>query len=194
MASRPVRMTPSTDEVAALIADFTANVSGELDPRIERAAKAVLIEFARGRAWARSRIRRRRRRAGTPIGFRLGEDGCVIWGATRRSDAGDRRARQRRAAALLRLQRLLRRRAQQRPRQRHGERASSRPPNGLTVSGAEAPVRARRRLRGRGCGLRRVLDRAGRLGLHQPDRHRRDLRDRARARPRCRTRRARRWP
>jgi 2-methylcitrate dehydratase len=72
------------DEVAALIADFSANVSGNLDAVSERAAKAVLIDslaVAMG-ALAHPAAMAARRHA---TRFALGEDGCVIWGAARRT-------------------------------------------------------------------------------------------------------------
>jgi 2-methylcitrate dehydratase len=72
------------DEVAALIADFTALVSGKLEARAERGAKAVLIDslaVASG-ALAHPAARAARKHAGR---FILGNHGCVVWGATTRT-------------------------------------------------------------------------------------------------------------
>ena len=71
------------DEVAALIADFTARVSGKLDARAERGAKAVLVNslaVATG-ALAHPAAQAARKHA-TRFAAR---EGCVIWGTTKRS-------------------------------------------------------------------------------------------------------------
>jgi 2-methylcitrate dehydratase len=71
------------DEVADLIADFAANVPGELDARAGRAAKSVLIDslaVCMG-ALAHPAAQAARRHA-----YRFPtSEGCVIWGSTRRS-------------------------------------------------------------------------------------------------------------
>ena len=72
------------DEVAALIAKFSANVSDKLDPRIERAAKATLVNsiaVAFG-ALTHPAAQAARRHA---YRFPVGSGGCVIWGSTKRS-------------------------------------------------------------------------------------------------------------
>ena len=72
------------DEVAALIAAFTTGVSGELDTRSERAAKAVLIDLlavAMG-ALGHPAAHAARKHAAR---FVLGDNGCVVWGATTRT-------------------------------------------------------------------------------------------------------------
>ncbi len=77
-------MSEAPDEVAALIADFTTNVSGHLDPRSERAAKAVVINsiaVAMG-ALAHPAAQAARRHAAR---FVLAENGCIIWGARTRT-------------------------------------------------------------------------------------------------------------
>ena len=74
----------SSDEVAALIANFTAGVSGTLDARCERGAKAVLIDsiaVAMG-ALAHPAAQAARKHAAR---FVLGENGCVVWGARTRT-------------------------------------------------------------------------------------------------------------
>jgi 2-methylcitrate dehydratase len=78
------RPTEAPDEVAALIANFTANVSGELDPPAERAARAVLIDslaVATG-ALAHPAAQAARRHASR---FVLRDNGCAVWGATERT-------------------------------------------------------------------------------------------------------------
>jgi 2-methylcitrate dehydratase len=77
-------MSEAPDEVAALIADFTTSVSGHLDPRSERAAKAVVIDsiaVAMG-ALAHPAAQAARRHAAR---FVLAENGCIIWGARTRT-------------------------------------------------------------------------------------------------------------
>src|SRR5580700_298351 len=72
------------DEVAALIAIYTADAGDALDARIERAAKAVLTDslaVAMG-ALAHPAAQAARRHA---YRFPAGDGGCVIWGSTRRS-------------------------------------------------------------------------------------------------------------
>jgi len=83
-------LTPSTifsdtgDEVGALIASYTANVSDELDRCIERAAKAALVDsiaVAMG-ALTHPAAHAARRHA---YRFPVGTDGCLIWGTTKRT-------------------------------------------------------------------------------------------------------------
>src|SRR5262245_25447461 len=79
-----VRPAEVPDEVAALIADYTVNVPGDLESQSERAAKAVLIDslaVAMG-ALAHPAAQAARRHAGR---FVPGEGGCVVWGATTRT-------------------------------------------------------------------------------------------------------------
>jgi 2-methylcitrate dehydratase len=78
------KITEAPDEVAALTARYTVTVSEALEPRIERAAKAALtdsIAVAVG-ALAHPAAQAARRHA---YRFRVGEDGCVIWGSTKRT-------------------------------------------------------------------------------------------------------------
>jgi 2-methylcitrate dehydratase len=78
------KQADSQDEVAALIAHFSANVSGQLAPRIERAAKAALIDsiaVALG-ALTHPAAQAARRHA---YRFPAGADGCVIWGSGKRA-------------------------------------------------------------------------------------------------------------
>ena len=83
-------MTSSTtsfgtgDEVAALIAGYTTNVSDVLDRRIERAAKAALVDsiaVAMG-ALTHPAAHAARRHA---YRFPVGADGCLIWGTNKRT-------------------------------------------------------------------------------------------------------------
>lgn len=72
------------DEVAELIADYVVNVSGKLDARAERSAKAALIDsiavaVAALRHPAAQNARRHAYR------FPAGRDGCVIWGTQKRA-------------------------------------------------------------------------------------------------------------
>ena len=177
-------MSEAPDEVAALIADFTTSVSGNLDPRSERAAKAVVMDsiaVAMG-ALAHPAAQAARRHAAR---FVLAENGCIIWGARTRTTP---------EIAALTNGVLLR--CYDYNDFFVGERNSGHGSDMVSavvaaaewqnVSGAKSALGARRRLRGSWRGLRRVLDRARRLGLHQPHGHRRNLRDRARPRPRCR--------
>src|SRR5450432_642815 len=72
------------DEIAALIAVYTADVSGALDAPTERAAKAVLMDslaVAMG-ALAHPAAQAARRHA---YRFPGGEGGCVVWGSPRKS-------------------------------------------------------------------------------------------------------------
>jgi len=72
------------DQVAALIAAYAANVSGALDERSGRAAKAVLIDsiaVAMG-ALAHPAAQAARRHAAR---FAFGDNGCVVWGTPDRS-------------------------------------------------------------------------------------------------------------
>ncbi|MEA2907544.1 MAG: 2-methylcitrate dehydratase [Alphaproteobacteria bacterium] len=72
------------DEVAALIARYAVNVSATLAPRIERAAKAALIDsiaVAMG-ALAHPAAQAARRHA---YRFPVGADGCLLWGSERRT-------------------------------------------------------------------------------------------------------------
>jgi 2-methylcitrate dehydratase len=78
------KITEASDEVAALIARYTVTVSEALEPRIERAAKAALtdsIAVAVG-ALAHPAAQAARRHA---YRFPAGEDGCLIWGSTKRT-------------------------------------------------------------------------------------------------------------
>src|SRR5260221_12204821 len=79
-----VRLAEVPDEVAALIADYAVHARDDLDPQTERAAKAVLIDslaVAMG-ALAHPAALAARRHAGR---FMLGDGGCAVWGATRRT-------------------------------------------------------------------------------------------------------------
>lgn len=72
------------DEVAALIAVYTTDVSGTLDAATERAAKAVLTDslaVAMG-ALAHPAAQAARRHA---YRFAGGEGGCAVWGSPRKS-------------------------------------------------------------------------------------------------------------
>jgi 2-methylcitrate dehydratase len=78
--------TPSGtgDEVAALLAAYTVQVSNVLDPSIERAAKAALVDsmaVAMG-ALTHSAAQAARRHA---YRFPVGADGCVIWATNKRT-------------------------------------------------------------------------------------------------------------
>jgi 2-methylcitrate dehydratase len=84
MSMLDTHSSPANDEVASLIAGFTANVSENLDARIERAAKAALIDsiaVALG-ALAHPAAQAARRHA---YRFPVGGEGCVIWGSAKRS-------------------------------------------------------------------------------------------------------------
>src|SRR5439155_946423 len=81
--SSPASSDPG-DEVAALIAHFTINVSDQLEPHIKRAAKATLIDsiaVAMG-ALTHPAAAAARRHA---YRFPVGEDGCLIWGTAKRT-------------------------------------------------------------------------------------------------------------
>ena len=154
--------------------DDVAELSGLLHGG--RIRKADASHPACGKACARRLDRGVARRAGAPR-VAGGAAPCRRFPDARSGDLGhhvcggaapDRRAGQRRAAARLRLQRLLRRPAQRRPSERHGLRA-----------GRGRRVGRRRRARAADAlavGYEVVgacstpLDRAGRLGLHQPHR------------------------
>ena len=72
------------DEVAALIAGYTASVSERLDKRTQRAAKAVLVDsiaVAMG-ALAHPAAQAARRHA---YRFPVSEGGCLIWGTMKRT-------------------------------------------------------------------------------------------------------------
>jgi len=72
------------DEVAALIAGYTAKVSENLDQRMQRAAKAALVDsiaVAMG-ALAHPAAQAARRHA---YRFAVGEAGCLIWGTAKRT-------------------------------------------------------------------------------------------------------------
>jgi 2-methylcitrate dehydratase len=72
------------DEVAALIARFTTNVSDHLEPRIERAAKAALVDSI---AVAMGALTHPAATAARRHGYRfpVGADGCLIWGSDKRT-------------------------------------------------------------------------------------------------------------
>ena len=72
------------DEVAALIARFTTNVSDHLEPRIERAAKAALVDSI---AVAMGALTHPAAAAARRHGYRfpVGADGCLIWGSDKRA-------------------------------------------------------------------------------------------------------------
>ena len=72
------------DEVAALIARFTTNVSDHLEPRIERAAKAALVDSI---AVAMGALTHPAAAAARRHGYRfpVGADGCLIWGSDKRT-------------------------------------------------------------------------------------------------------------
>jgi 2-methylcitrate dehydratase len=77
-------VTNQQDEVAAMIAVYTADVGSALDADTVRAAKAVLTDslaVAMG-ALAHPAAQAARRHA---YRFPVGEGGCVIWGSARRS-------------------------------------------------------------------------------------------------------------
>ena len=78
------KSTDMADEVAALIAGYTANVSESLDQRAQRAAKAALIDsiaVAMG-ALTHPAAQAARRHA---YRFPVGENGCLIWGSAKRT-------------------------------------------------------------------------------------------------------------
>ena len=72
------------DEVAALIATYTANVVERLDQRIERAAKAALIDSI---AVAMGALKHPAAQAARRHAYRfpVGENGCLIWGSATRA-------------------------------------------------------------------------------------------------------------
>src|SRR5258705_12059440 len=77
-----IKTSDTVDEVATLIASYTARVSKTLDARTERAAKAALIDsiaVALG-ALAHPAAQAARRHA---YRFPVGADGCLIWGSDR---------------------------------------------------------------------------------------------------------------
>ena len=72
--------TEARDEVAALIAGYATAVSCEIDPDIERAAKAVLIDsiaVAMGALAHPAAVAARRHACRFPVSA----DGCLIWGS-----------------------------------------------------------------------------------------------------------------
>ena len=76
-------MTAEQDEVAALIADFTAHVPGDLDARAQRAAKAVLIDSL---AVSMGALTHPAAQAARQHAYRFpASEGCVIWGSARRA-------------------------------------------------------------------------------------------------------------
>src|SRR5206468_37527 len=79
-----IQTRETNDEVAALIATYTTSVSEKLEARVERAAKAALIDsiaVAMG-ALAHPAAQAARRHA---YRFPVAGDGCVIWGSAKRS-------------------------------------------------------------------------------------------------------------
>ena len=178
-------LSTDPDEVAALLADFAAHVPDALDARTTPRRQGGADRLARrldGRADPSGRP------GGAPACLSVSRraDGCVIWGSTRRSTPD---------IAALTNGVLLR--CYDYNDFFVGQRNSGHPSD--MVAGVIVGGRMGRRRAARSCfpplavgyevvaaRLRRLLDRAGRLGLHQPHRARRDLRDRARARPRRR--------
>src|SRR5436190_6625089 len=81
--SSPASSDPG-DEVAALIAHFTINVSDQLEPHIKRAAKATLIDSI---AVAMGALTHPAAAAARRHGYRfpVGADGCLIWGSDKRT-------------------------------------------------------------------------------------------------------------
>ena len=83
LTSPSVDHSSGQDEVAALIADFAANVRGDLDARALRAAKAVLIDSL---AVSMGALTHPAAQAARRHAYRFpAVDGCVIWGSARRS-------------------------------------------------------------------------------------------------------------
>ena len=78
------KASDSADEVAALIAGYTANVAESLDQRTERAAKAALVDSI---AVAMGALRHPAAQAARRHAYRfpVGEDGCLIWGTAKRT-------------------------------------------------------------------------------------------------------------
>src|SRR5256885_11184013 len=72
------------DEVGELIADYVVNVSGKLDARAERAAKAALIDSI---AVAVAALRHPAAHNARKHAYRFPADGtgCVIWGTPKRA-------------------------------------------------------------------------------------------------------------
>jgi 2-methylcitrate dehydratase len=76
-------LSADQDEVAALLADFAANVPDRLDARASRAAKAVLFDSL---AVSMGALTHAAAQAARRHAYRFpASDGCVIWGSTRRS-------------------------------------------------------------------------------------------------------------
>jgi 2-methylcitrate dehydratase len=81
-------MSPQThsttpDEVASLIADFTVQAPGALDPRTSRAAKAVLVDSL---AVCMGALTHPAAQAARRHAYRFAaDDGCVIWGSQKRA-------------------------------------------------------------------------------------------------------------
>ena len=81
MSVQTLSTTP--DEVAALIADFTVQAPGALDPRTARAAKAVLIDSL---AVSMGALTHPAAQAARRHAYRFAtQDGCVIWGSQKRA-------------------------------------------------------------------------------------------------------------
>jgi 2-methylcitrate dehydratase len=77
------KQTNAQDEVAALIANFSVNASGDLDPRITRAARAALIDSI---AVALGALTHPAAQAARRHAYRFpAPDGCVIWGSHKRA-------------------------------------------------------------------------------------------------------------
>jgi 2-methylcitrate dehydratase len=78
-----VQTLTTTDEVAALIADFTVQAPAALDARATRAAKAVLIDSL---AVAMGALTHPAAQAARRHAYRFAtQDGCVIWGSGKRA-------------------------------------------------------------------------------------------------------------
>jgi 2-methylcitrate dehydratase len=76
-------LSPTADEVAALIADFTVQAPATLGARAARAAKAVLIDSL---AVAMGALTHPAAQAARRHAYRFATaDGCVIWGSARRA-------------------------------------------------------------------------------------------------------------
>jgi 2-methylcitrate dehydratase len=76
-------LSTASDEVAALIADFTAHAPGALDARTARAAKAALIDSL---AVSMGALTHPAAQAARRHAYRFAtSDGCVIWGSAKRA-------------------------------------------------------------------------------------------------------------
>ena len=83
VTSPSIDLSSGQDEVATLIADFTAHVRDDLDARALRAAKAVLIDSL---AVSMGALTHPAAQAARRHAYRFpASDGCIIWGSTRRS-------------------------------------------------------------------------------------------------------------